>query len=270
MKNIEWSSDDDLNNEQNNRPNENPWDRPRKPAYQDLILKEEFQSRRLRFETGQTWLRILPALSTSAFGWMLGVYSLGFGNGQYAHPKTLNPNARSAFDHAYRWARENHPQALYSKANKDGIRLLTNPVCVFWALVESNGKFVARVFQGSGYDGSRGGAPGLGHQIWRLTQEVDEGGSLTAEPVHPDRGVLVCVEKTQPKGSKYPSYNLRVGRQPAPMIEVIQKVESEDLVNLCPLEQVIRPVSDEEEWAFLSRIMAAEHITALRTSLKDA
>lgn len=262
MKNIDWSSDDDNNNENN------PWDRPRNSAFQDHILKEELQGRRLRFEPGLTWLRIVPAYNTSPFGWMLGVHALNFVSGQFAHPKTLHPNAKSVFDHAYRWAKENHPEALFSKANKiNGIRLLANPVCVFWALVESEGKYVARLFQGSGYDGSRGGAPGLGHQIWKLTRDVDEDGNLVAEPAHPERGVLIGVEKTKSKGSKYPSYALRLGRQPAPIDDIIGKMDDQEFEVLRPLEQVIRQVSAEEEWNYLGRIMAPDHVAAVRDSL---
>jgi len=259
-KNTEWSNDD-ANNEHN------PWENRKRPSFEDLILKEEFQNRRLLFEPGLTWLRILPAYSSSPFGWMLGVHALNFVTGQFAHPKTLHPNAKSVFDHAYRWAKENHPEALFSKTNKAGIRLLTDPVCVFWALVEQNGKYVARLFQGSGYDGSRGGAPGLGHQIWRLTRDIDENGNLAAEPAHPERGVLIGVEKTKTKGSKYPSYALRVGRQRMPISEVVGKMDDEEFDVLRPLEQVIRQVSAEEEWTFLAKIMAADHVAAVRASL---
>lgn len=260
-KNIEWSSSDDASNKSN------PWDRPPKSLFKDLILKEDYRSRRLRFEPGLNWLRILPAYSTSPFGWMLGVHALGFGDGQFAHPKTLHPNAKSVFDHAYAWAKERHPESLFSKTNKAGIRLLCDPVCVFWALVEHEGKYLARLFQGSGYDGSRGGAPGLGHQIWKLTRDVDEEGNLVAEPTHPERGVLIGIEKTKSKGSKYPSYALRLGRQPAPIGDVIGKMDNEEFDALCPLEQVIHQVTAEEEWAFLGRIMAAEHVAAIRASL---
>ena len=73
-------------------------------------------------------------------------------------------------------------------------------------IVEQEGRYVARLFQGSGYDGSRDGAPGLGHQIRKLTRAVDEDGNLAAESAHPERGVLIGVEKTTSKGSKYPKY----------------------------------------------------------------
>ena len=66
------------------------------------------------------------------------------------------------FDHAYGWVKEHHPESLYCKANKDGVRLLADPMCAFWAILEQEGKTVARLFLGSGYDGSRGGVPGLG------------------------------------------------------------------------------------------------------------
>lgn len=261
MKSIEWSSDDDSNHKNN------PWENRKKSNFEDLILKEEYRSRRLRFEPGITWLRILPAFKSSPFGWMLGVHALSFESGQFAHPKTLHPNARSVWDYAYSWAKENHPQALYSKTNKAGIRLLTDPVCVFWALVEQEGYYVARLFQGSGYDGSRGGAPGLGHQIWKLTRDVDEEGNLVAEPTHPERGVLIGVERTKTKGSQYPSYALRVGRQPAPVADVLGRTSDEEIEVLRPLEQVIHEVTLDEEWQFLAKVMSPEHVAVFRESL---
>jgi len=43
-----------------------------------------------------------------------------------------------------------------------------------------------------------------------MTRERDETGALVADVTCADAGVLVSVEKTEPKGAKYPSYALRL------------------------------------------------------------
>ena len=140
--------------------------------YEDRILKPEYNARRFRFESGLNWFRVVPALKASKHGWTLPIHVLEFEGGRFAHPKTLHKGARSVFDHAYAWARENHPESLYCKANKDGARLLTDPMSVVWVIVEEEGKSVARLLLASGYDGSRGGTPGLGYQIWKASREA--------------------------------------------------------------------------------------------------
>ncbi len=244
-----------------------PWAQPRRNTYEDLILKPEYIERTLRFPAGQTWMRIVPALAASMHGWMLPLHVLEFSRGRFCHPRTLKRNAKSAFDHTYAWTKENAPEALYSKTNKSGVRLLTNPMCLFWVLVEQEGKYLARLIQASGYDGSRGGAPGLGHKIWQSCQERDETGARVADVVSAEGGVLIGVEKIQLKGAKYPSYHLTLGRQPRPMADLLQHMEPEERTALCPLENVVRELSDEEEWECLAKLVAPETVKRIRESL---
>ena len=232
----------------------------------DLILKEELEERRLRLPIGQTWLRIVPAFQSSPFGWMLAIHALNFEGGRFAHPKTLRRNARSVFDHAYAWCLANAPGSLFSKTNKSGVRLLTDPLCVFWCLLEEEGRIVARLFISSGYDGSRGGVAGLGHQLWKLTRELDETGALVCDPIDPAAGALIMIEKTQPKGAKYPSYNLRRRRQPAPIVDYIAKMDDAEVKALCPLEDVIRELSEEEEWQCLEKVVDPKTVSLIRAA----
>lgn len=263
-KEIKWSSDDDANSSSTNI---NPWERPKSDSFNDLILKEEFRSRRMQFDLGQTWLRIVPAFASSPFGWMLGVHALKAPGAIFPHPRTLKSNARSAYDHAYAWLKENDPTALFSKNNRDGIRLLADPVSLFWALVEKNGRYEAKLVQASGYDGSRGGVAGFGHQIFALTKRIDETGELMSEPVHPERGVLISVTKTKPHGAQYPTYGLTVGRQPAPMSAILEKTDPTEFEAIRPLEEVVNLVSEEDEWEFLSQVLKPHHVDGLRASL---
>lgn len=258
---IEFASSEDDNDNNNS-----PWNQHKGNPYEDLVLKPEYAERRLRFPVGQTWFRIVPKLKSSLNGWMLPLHALQFEHGRFAHPRTLKRNARCVYDHAYTWAKENTPAALYSKANKTGVRLLADPLSLFWVLVEQEGKTVARLLQLSGYDGSRGGAPGLGHKIWQLCHDRDETGART-DVTSAEGGVLVCVEKNQPKGAKYPSYHLTLGRNPKPMADLLSKMEPEERAALCPLENVVRELTDEEQWQCLGKLIAPDTVRQIRESL---
>lgn len=249
-------------------PNNNtPWKRDKQHTYEDLVFREEFASKRLRFPEGQTWMRILPPLRGSVHGWMLGIHALEFEGGRFAHPRTLTPNAKCAFDRAYTWALAHCPQSLYSKANKSGVRLLPNPLAAFWVALEEEGRTVARLFLGSAYDGSRGGMPGLGWQIWNLSQQRDEEGNFVADLTHPETGVLVGVEKTKAAGAKYPGYHLTLGRQAAPADSFIAKMDAEEAASIVPLENTIRILSPEEEWHCLSKIVPEENLERIKSAI---
>jgi hypothetical protein len=247
--------------------NSTPWKRDTQRAYEDLVFKPDYAARRLRFPEGQTWMRILPPLRGSVHGWMLGIHALEFDGGRFAHPRTLTPNAKCAFDRAYTWALEHTPHSLYSKTNKAGLRLLPNPLAAFWVALEEEGRMVARLFLASAYDGSRGGMPGLGWQIWHLSQQHDEDGNLVTDLTHPEKGVLVGVEKTKAPGAKYPGYRLTLGRQPAPADSFIAKMEPEEAAAIVPLEDTIRILSPEEEWRCLSKIVPPENLDLIKSGI---
>lgn len=244
-----------------------PWTAPAKSSYQDLILKPEFASRRYKFPTGTTWFRVVPALRDSGKGWMLGVHALQYPGGRHVHPRTITPGAKCVFDHAYGWLNEKRKNDLFSKQNKEGFRLLADPVCLFWMLVEEDGKTVARLLLASGYDGSRGGVPGLGHQIWKLTRELDEDGNPLGNPADPKTGAQICVEKRQNPGARYPSYTLRMGRVPAPIDDMIAKMEPQEVAALTPLEQVVHLPGEEEEWKLLEQVIDAKTVEMIRDSV---
>ena len=263
MKPIEFVTTDVTPAEQSS-----PWIQPKKPSFQDLILKPEYEDRKLRLPIGESWLRILPAFQASPFGWLLVTHALNYEGGRIAHPKTLHPNSKSAFDHAYTWIKAHFPERLYSKENKAGIRLLTDPMCLFWVLLKEEGKTVARLFQASGYDGSRGGVPGLGYKIWLLTREVDEMGEPMPSMTDPKIGVMLRIEKTQAKESKYPNYTLRRGSVPTSIDDMITTISEEEFESLCPIEQVVRELSEEEQWKCLEKVIDKSWVKQIRDSLK--
>ena len=236
-------------------PGLSPWSTGPKEPYKDLILKPEFRDRQFKFPMGHTWFRIVPAMPTSSKGWMLGVHALQYRTGRHAHPKTITSGERSVFDHAYAWLKSNNPQDLYSKSNKDGYRLLPDPICLCWILIEQEGKMAARLLLASGYDGSRGGVPGLGHQILELSREVDEDGLRIGNPAAPESGTQLCVEKVQAPGASYPRYTLKRGRVAAPINDLIAGMDPEEVDVLTPLEDVVHIPNTEEEWSLLENVI---------------
>ena len=244
-----------------------PWTSTRKPSYNDSLLRPEYALRKLRFPVGKTMIRIVPSIRPSIYDWMIGVQAISYKDGRHAHPRTLGAG-KSVFDHAFSWLNTHKPGALFSKANRDGYRLLTDPISVFWVIVEEDSKFVARLFVGSGYDGSRGGAQGLGCQIYQMIKDLAGEANPLADPVDPEEGVMLCVEKTQPAGVKYASYSLRLGNTPTPMSKLISLMAEEEVAALCPLENTIRILCEDEEWKRLEQIgINSETISAIRSSI---
>lgn len=245
---------------------DSPWASAARSEFDDLLIKPEFAARRYKFPSGTTWVRVVPALKNSIKPWMLGVHALNYKGGRHAHRRTVNNEDKSVFDEAYEWFKKHQDDSLFSKANREGVRLLTDPVSLIWMLVEESGKTVARLLVASGYDGSRGGAPGLGHQIWKLSKEVDEDGCPVIDPSDPERGAKICVERKQTPGTRYPSYSLRLGRVPAPIDEMFDKMEPEELAALVPLEKVVHIPTDDEEWKLLGKVIDQETIDEIRAS----
>ncbi|MEI6607653.1 MAG: hypothetical protein WCP35_20300, partial [Verrucomicrobiota bacterium] len=228
---IEFASPEDLRKIRESTP----WTSSRKGSYNDSILLPGYASRKLRFPVGKTLIRIVPSIKPSVYDWMIGVQAINYTGGRHTHPRTLGPG-KSVFDHAFAWFKANKPSALFSGANRDGYRLLTDPVSVFWVIVEDRGNLVARIFVGSGYDSSRGGIPGLGCQIYKMVKDLAEEANPLADPVDPVEGVMLCVEKIQPAGAKFASYSIRLGNTPTPMSKLISLMAEEEVAALCPLE----------------------------------
>jgi hypothetical protein len=247
-------------------PGANPWATPAKSSYKDLILRPEFAARRFQFPLGATWLRIVPAMKESEKESCLGVHALQYQGGRHCHPRTVSSDARSVFDRAYRWFLKNDKESLFSKENRSGHRFLTDPLTLLWFITELDGKPVTRLMLASGYDGKRGGVQGLGHQIWALSQEVDEDKIPLGDPADPDLGVQICVTKNQVQGAKYPSYHLTRGRIPAPIKDIFAAMDEEEHNALTPLESVVHVPTEEEEWRLLENIIDPETVRRIRES----
>jgi hypothetical protein len=236
-----------------------PWIVPGQSSYQDMILKPEYESRKAIFPIGKTWFRVVPGLRESR-GWLVGVHSLDLGqSGRFAHARSIKAGAQSVFDTAYSWFRNNEPEQLFSKENKKGFRLLPKPMSLCWILMKNNDKLEAKIMVSSGYNGERGGVPGLGHSILDMVESVDENVDSPQKPIDPDEGVQFCLEKLKARGAQFPVYRLSMGRQPAPIQQFLDELDSAELSAIQPLEEVIRTMSEEEEWELLAKVVGNDY-----------
>jgi hypothetical protein len=238
-----------------------------KPAYDDLILRPEYQPRKFTFPQGQTCIRILPALAGTT-GWMHEIEVLTHPNGQHLHPKSFKATGmakgKSVFDICYSWLRANMPDTLNSKANR-GFRLLPSKMAICWLLVEIEGSMQARLFYGSAYDGGpAGGNCGVAHQLYKVASKLSQPGGHDA--THTEHGSQIIVEKTTDHGAKYPTYNMTRASVEAPIVRFMEKLEESALEVICPLHEVLRRVEPEEEWELVAKVIGE----ALRDTIRNA
>jgi len=238
-----------------------------KPAYDDLILRPEYQPRKFTFPKGQTCIRILPALAGTT-GWMHEIEVLTYPNGQHLHPKsfkaTSKAKGKSVFDICYSWLRANMPDTLNSKTNR-GFRLLPSKMAIYWLLVEVEGSMQAKLFYGSAYDGGpAGGNCGVAHQLYKVVSELSQPGGHDA--THKDHGSQIIVEKTIAHGEKYPTYNMTRVRVEAPIVRYMGRMEESELEAICPLHEVLRRVEPEEEWELVAKVIGEELRDTIRNS----
>ncbi len=231
-----------------------PWERNAPTDFKDLVFKDEFKNRKLVLENGPNWLRVVPALLESNH-WMLNVPTISIKGGRFAHPRTIQRGGVSPFDLAYRWLAANSPEKLFNSKNPGGYQLLCKSLCAFWCLKESGSGIEARLFLGSSYDGSGKGEPGLGYRIWQKLSKPDGDVDVIMEPLHPVRGTMLCIEKIQPPGVRYPTYSIRSGRKAAPIQELLDRMEPMEFDLLRPIERTIREVGEEEQWQHLEAIV---------------
>ena len=232
--------------------------------YRDEVLKPEYRQRKLRFAPGQNWVRIVPPVKNSTCSWNLKLDVQKFNGGQFVHPRTFERGAQSVFDHAYRWMRQNCPERLFSKANDKGIRLLTDPYMLCWLLVEENNETVARLLYANGYDLCRGGVAGLGYQLSQAVRETDQDGNVVADWVDADEGFKFCIEKTQMPGARYASFSFRASHVPDPIKPLLEKMSDEEIGALAPLDQVVRRLTEEEQWECLQVHLDPDTFTKIR------
>jgi len=236
--------------------------------YQDLIFRPEFEKLRLHFPDGHTWIRILPGLGGSAYGWLLPILALEFPGGRFVHPASFNPNKRSPFDVAHTWLLQHEPKMLKSKTNKTGFRLLPIQLCAFWTIEYSADyrhslKLVLESFDDGGHH-----AFGLAREIWRKAFELDEKGHRMCEALHPHNGVMIGIERRNRKYPHPPQDWVHVGRIPHCVDEMLEKVSQTEASALRPLEQVIYEPTVDEQWHYLGRLISHKLADRIRTAIQ--
>lgn len=248
-----------------------PWKNKAAKTYCDELLKPDFAGRQLKLKEGENWLRIVPALADSSVGWMMGLHTLATPTGKFAHPKTYKPTTRGVWSDVYGHLSKTDPGKLYSKANRDGLRLLPSPMTLFW-VITGGGEgdeqtTAARLLLSSGYSGKRGGSPGLGSQILTMAQERDKDGELYQDIIGVN-GVQICIEKIASKESQFCRYKLRTGRKLLPIDELVASLPDSEAEALQPLENVVRHMSDDEQWERLARILPEPEVAAIREAME--
>lgn len=252
-----------------------PWKKAAAKTYSDELLRPEYSDLQLRLSEGPNWMRIVPAAHSGSDEWMLGLHVLATptGTSKFAHPRTFQPAARSIWDAVYGHLRKTAPEKLFSKANLDGLRLLPKPMSLCWVITRDgtadDSPHVVRLLQQSGYSGERGGTQGLGYQLLSLAQDRDENGDLAHNIVGAEDGVQVNIEKIVSKDSKYPRYVLRAGRQPSPISDVLARLPETEAAVLQPLVNVVRRMTDEEQWERLARLMPADEVATIREAIEQ-
>ncbi len=251
-----------------------PWKRTTAAkSYSDELLLPELTESQLRLKEGINWMRILPAVAGSSADWMLGLLALETPTGKFAHPRTCEPAARSVWDGVYGHMLQTEPGKLYSKANLDGVRLLPKKMTMCWVITghgaDDGTEPALRLLMLSGYSGERGGSPGLGHQILQMAGDLDENGDLAHNVAGAEDGVQICIEKVVSKDSRFPRYILRAGRQPAPISEVLAGLPETEAAVLRPLEDVVRRMTEDEQWERLERLMPPAEVAALREDIEQ-
>lgn len=251
-----------------------PWKRTAK-TYNDELLRPEFADRQLRLAEGPNWMRIVPASASGSEAWMLGLHVHATPTGKFVHPRSFPAHAavRNVWDSDYAELRKNNHGRLFSRQNVDGLKLLCNPMSLCFVIVRNgtadDSPLVVRLLMLSGYSGERGGAQGLGFSLLSLANDLDENGDIAHNIVGAEDGVQVCVEKIVSKESKFPRYVLKAGRKTSPISDVLAQLPESEAAILQPLENVVRRMTEEEEWERLARLMPAHEVAALRNAIEQ-
>jgi hypothetical protein len=106
----------------------------------------------------------------------------------------------------------------------------------------------------------------LGHQLWKASIKTDANKAVIANAIDPKSGFKFCFEKAQSPGAKYPTYSLRSSRVAAPLNELFSKMDKSEIEALCPLEDVVQILSEEEQWKCLSAYLAKDTVAEIRAS----
>lgn len=241
--------------------------RPKSSAYEDLVLTENYRKYRHRFEPGKTKIRLLPAMAEDS-NWILEVPTLQTPNARHAHPRSLRvgSDSQSVFDLAFAYMKAKCPNRLFGRTNKSGIRLLPSPLSICWAIIEDANGIRLGLLLHSHYDGSRGGANGLGNTIYNQVLRSGNNCDQPGHPLNPSDGVSLIVERIGGGDTKYPSYRVSLAGDRSPLQPLLEKITDTEHNALCPLEEIINIVEPEDEWRLLAKVVGDDLVTEIRAA----
>lgn len=224
-------------------------------TYRTLIFRDDMFKRKRKFEPGDHWLRFMPSIKGSKFGWLLTLNIYNLDGVTFVAPNTFEERAIDPIRRASDWLRKNKPEVLRNKeTNPDGLKLWATPSAVAWCIDEKQpeGQRLG-IYFASKYDGSRGGSTGAAHRLEQLANERD------TEPGSPTLGELIYGDITDPKGGRlvkytasekdkrgFQSYSVAIGKTAAPLDKIMECLTEEEHNMIAPLETVIYVPTDEE------------------------
>lgn len=241
--------------------------RGKQNAFEDLVLVEDYRKYRHRFEPGKTKIRLLPAMAEDS-NWILEVPTLQTPNARHAHPQSLRvgSDSQSVFDLAFAYMKARCPNRLFGRTNKSGIRLLPSQLSICWAIIEDANGIRLRLLLHSHYDGSRGGANGLGNTIYNQVLSSGNNCDQPGHPLNPTDGVSLVVERIGGGDTKYPSYRVSLADDRCPLELLLEKITEVEHNALRPLEEIIHFVEPEDEWRLLAKVVGDDLVHEIRSA----
>lgn len=234
-----------------------------KQKWNNTVIKAEFQKFRKKLQDGANWLRFMPAVRGTSYGWMFPMLQYQLGNNTFLSPKTLGENNQDPIVAASIFFRKNHPEILANrKTNPNGFVLRSRQVSLSW-VIDPNAEEGKRLglFSASMYDGSWGGSTGLAHDLYKEATAVDlePGSSSHGEPIYgditaPDTGRLVNITRTS-GGGEYPSYTVSIGKKQSPLDAMIDLLTDEEVNAIVPLEKTINIESEQAINGYLAEYL---------------
>lgn len=237
-------------------------------SFRSLIFRDDLFKLKRKFEPGDHWLRFMPPIKGTRFGWLLtlNVFS-DIGGVTFVGPTTFDERAVDPMRQASDWLRKNKPEVLRNKeTNPTGLKLWATPQAVAWVIDDKmpEGQRLG-IYMASKYDGSRGGSTGAAHRLETLASERDtEPGSPTlgelihGDITHPTEGKLVKVTASAKDSKGFQSYTVSIGKTVSPLEKHMECLTEDEHNMLAPLETAIYVPTVEEIHEILKGYIGGE------------
>jgi hypothetical protein len=225
--------------------------------YNDLLIRPEYAARKYTLPKGTSTFRLLPPIKGSDT-WMASIKAIDHGHGRHLDPRTFGPNEASAYATAQMWLRKHQPGSLYAKTTPDGHKLWPLEIAACWILIDGPEPPELKILISSEFPGSQKGVkPGLAHMIKQLAHKQPE-------LLDPDAGYQLKVTRAYSAGNKYPATEITVHQTATSLNEMLGELPTSDLKAVCPIQETLRRLDAEHEWALLSAVIGNELAAKIR------